>query len=270
MKQLITCLLFTIFSIQGMAQERPQIEIQTNYGTMVLELYNETPQHRDNFLKLIEDKVYDSLIFHRVIEDFMIQAGDTESKNAKPGESVGEHDLPYQIPAEISPTIFHKKGSLGAARTNNPERASSSTQFYIVQGKIQNDSLLTHNQNRINTYLQRHFAINDATIKPLYDSLENAREAKDSILVKTLSDKLESQVKSFESFEKYEIPAAHREVYETIGGTPHLDQSYTVFGQVISGLEVVDAIAAVETNEKDRPETDVIILKMRIVPPPIP
>lgn len=267
MKQLYACIFFTLISFQTFAQERPQIEIQTNYGTMVLELFNETPQHRDNFLKLVEDQVYDSLIFHRVIEDFMIQAGDTESKHAKPGESVGENDLPYQVPAEIRPNLFHQKGALGAARTNNPERASSSTQFYIVQGKIQNDSLLTHNQNRINTYLQRHFAINDASIKPLYDSLENAREAKDSVLVKTLSEKMEAQVKSYEDFEKYEIPAAHREVYQTIGGTPHLDQSYTVFGQVLSGLEVIDAIAAVPTDSRNRPIQNVIILSIQRINP---
>ncbi|WP_332910466.1 peptidylprolyl isomerase [Algoriphagus boritolerans] len=145
------------------------------------------------------------------------------------------------------------------------ERASSSTQFYIVQGKIQNDSLLTHNEGRINKMLAYHYGIKDPAIKPLLDSLERAQTEKDTALVKTLTSTLNTVLDNYRNFEKYTIPEAHRQVYKTIGGTPHLDQNYTVFGEVISGLEVVDAIAAVETNRQDRPLEDVRILSMRVI-----
>lgn len=237
----------------------------TNYGTITLRLYDETPLHRDNFIKLVEAGTYDSLLFHRVIRDFMIQVGDTQSKYADSVAKLGNSDLPYQIPAEIVPSLFHKKGVLAAARTNNPQRASSSTQFYIVQGKIQNDSLLAHNEGRINKMLARHFGINDPANKPLIDSLEMARTQKDSVLTKELDQRLNSILDNYWNFEKYSIPEDHRQVYKTIGGTPHLDQNYTVFGEVISGLEVVDSIAAVETNSQDRPLKEVRIIKMRIL-----
>jgi peptidyl-prolyl cis-trans isomerase B (cyclophilin B) len=179
---------------------------------------------------------------------------------------LGDSDLPYTIPEEITPELFHKKGALGAARTGNPERASSSTQFYIVQGKIQNDSLLAHNEGRINKMLARHYGINDPANKPLIDSLEAAQSEKDTVLSKQLDLKLNAILDNYWNFEKYQIPEAHREVYHTIGGTPHLDQNYTVFGEVISGLEVVDAIAAVDTDPRDKPMSEVRILRMRILP----
>lgn len=243
-----------------------QVELVTNFGTIILQLSDETPLHRDNFVKLVEGGTYDSLLFHRVIENFMIQAGDTQSKYADSVARLGSSDLPYQIPAEIVPGLFHKKGALAAARTNNPKRASSSTQFYIVQGKIQNDSLLAHNEGRINNMLARHYGINDPENKPLVDSLEEARVAKDTLLVRNLNSKLNSVLNNYWNFEKYSIPEEHRKTYQTIGGTPHLDQNYTVFGEVISGLEVVDAIAAVETNQQDRPLEEVRILSMRLLP----
>ncbi|WP_111669942.1 peptidylprolyl isomerase [Algoriphagus litoralis] len=242
-----------------------QVELVTNFGTILLQLSDETPLHRDNFVKLVESGTYDSLLFHRVIKEFMIQGGDTQSKYADSVARLGSSDLPYQIPAEIVPSLFHKKGALAAARTGNPERASSSTQFYIVQGKIQNDSLLNHNEGRINKMLARHYGINDPANKPLIDSLEMARTAKDSIQVKELNTRLNQRLDNYWNFEKYTIPAEHRLVYQTIGGTPHLDQNYTVFGEVISGLDVVDSIAAVETNRQDRPISEVRILRMRIV-----
>jgi peptidyl-prolyl cis-trans isomerase B (cyclophilin B) len=242
-----------------------QVEMVTNHGTIVLELSDKTPLHRDNFVKLVEDGVYDSLLFHRVINGFMIQAGDTESKYADSLASVGSADLPYQIPAEIVPDLFHKKGVLAAARTNNPQRASSSTQFYIVQGKIQNDSLLAYNEGRINKMLARHFGVNDPANKPLIDSLEMAKTQKDSVLTKELDLRLNSILDNYWNFDKYSIPEDQRKVYKTIGGTPHLDQNYTVFGEVISGLEVVDSIAAVETDARDRPLVNVRIISMRIL-----
>jgi cyclophilin family peptidyl-prolyl cis-trans isomerase len=242
-----------------------KVELVTNYGTIVLELSDKTPLHRDNFIKLVEDGVFDSLLFHRVIENFMIQGGDTGSKSADSLARLGDSDLPYTIPAEIVPDLFHKKGALGAARTNNPQRASSSTQFYIVQGKVQNDSVLAHNQGRINKMLARHYGINDPANKPLIDSLEAARAQRDSVLAKQLEHRLDAILDDYWNFDKYEIPESHREVYKSLGGTPHLDQNYTVFGEVVSGLEVVDAIASVETDSRDRPLSDVRILSARIL-----
>lgn len=270
---LLTSFLITAYidplslSEQGENSSDRQIEVEmlTNFGTITLRLFNETPLHRDNFVKLVEAGTYDSLLFHRVIRDFMIQGGDTQSKYADSVARLGSADLPYQIPAEIVPELFHKKGVLAAARTNNPQRASSSTQFYIVQGKIQNDSLLTHNEGRINKMLARHYGINDPANKPLIDSLEAARTQKDSVLISKLDQRLNSILENYWNFEKYSIPEDHRQIYKTIGGTPHLDQNYTVFGDVISGLEVVDAIAAVETNAQDRPIQEVRILSMRIL-----
>lgn len=242
-----------------------QVEMVTNYGTIILQLSDETPLHRDNFIKLVEGGTYDSLLFHRVIQDFMIQGGDVQSKYADSVARLGSGDLPYQIPAEIVPSLFHKKGALAAARTGNPARASSSTQFYIVQGKIQNDSLLAHNEGRINKMLSRHYGINDPATKPLVDSLELARAEKDTALTKELNARLNLILDNYWNFEKYTIPEEHRLAYQTIGGTPHLDQNYTVFGEVVSGLEVVDAIAAVETNPLDRPLTEVRIVSMKII-----
>lgn len=192
------------------------IEMVTTEGTIVLRLSDSTPLHRDNFLRLVKTKYYDSVLFHRVIQNFMIQAGDPNSKNAVAGVALGNGGPDYKVPAEFRPTLFHKKGVLAAARDNNPEKASSGSQFYIVQGKKFTDAGL--------------------------DSVETMRL-------------------------KRKLPPEQREVYKTIGGTPHLDQNYTVFGEVVSGLDVVDRIAAVPTSRTppDRPLTDVRILRARLI-----
>jgi cyclophilin family peptidyl-prolyl cis-trans isomerase len=262
-----TLLLLFLIGLTSWNNPNPvKIEMLTNHGKMVIQLYDETPLHRDNFIKLVKEGVYDSLQFHRIIENFMIQVGDTRSKNATLEDTLGGNDLGYRIPAEIHPNLFHKKGAVGAARTNNPERASSSTQFYIVQGRVQNDSLLTHNQNRINQFLAGHFATNDPANKPLLDSIAQARADENQELARQLSAKWNQLSKEYSNFERYQIPEAHREVYQTLGGTPHLDQSYTVFGEVIEGLEIIDRIAAVETDRRDRPMAEVRVLSMKIIP----
>jgi cyclophilin family peptidyl-prolyl cis-trans isomerase len=195
--------------------------LQTNYGDIVLRLYDSTPLHRDNFLRLVKSGYYDSVLFHRVIQNFMIQGGDPESKHAAPGKPLGNGGPAYTIPAEFRATIFHRKGVLAAAREGdnvNPQKASSGSQFYIVQGKKFTDAGL--------------------------DSVETYR------------------------MKGRKIPADQREVYKTIGGTPHLDQNYTVFGEVVSGLDVVDKIAAVPTSkatDRDRPLEDVRILKAKLI-----
>ncbi|MHA7130714.1 peptidylprolyl isomerase [Algoriphagus namhaensis] len=246
--------------------EQTKVEMVTTHGTIVVKLYDETPLHRDNFIKLVQDGVYDSLLFHRVMEGFMIQAGDIKSKNAAPDERLGSTDLGYMVPAEIRPDLFHKRGALAAARNDNPTRASSSTQFYLVQGIVHGDSLLDYEEGRINTRLIQHAMRNDAELKPLFDSLSAASKRRDGDLVSKISSQLDSIAAGYSKIERYTIPEAHRRVYKEIGGKPHLDQNYTVFGEIISGLEVVDRIAAVETDGRDRPIGDVRILRMRILP----
>lgn len=200
---LLTACGLPLFSKKG-APLPHYIELTTSYGSSIIRLYDETPLHRDNMLDLVHAGFYDSLLFHRVIENFMIQGGDPNSRNAAPGERLGEGEAPGErIAAEFRDSLFHKKGALAAARDNNPEKASSNCQFYIVQGQVFTDQQL--------------------------DQLEQTR------------------------LQGREIPEWQREVYTTLGGTPHLDQSYTVFGEVVQGLEIIDSIAAVETDPYDRP-----------------
>ncbi|MCS6822006.1 MAG: peptidylprolyl isomerase [Microscillaceae bacterium] len=180
--------------------------LQTDMGNMVFILYDETPKHKANFLKLVQQKFYDGLLFHRIIKDFMIQGGDPTSRNAKPEDRIGIGDIGYKIEAEFHPKLFHKKGAVAAARDNNPQKASSGCQFYIVQGrKIQDENLLTQIE------LQNNFKYTEE----------------------------------------------QKNIYREIGGTPHLDQNYTVFGEVIQGLDILDKIAYVPTNAFDRPQKDI-------------
>ncbi len=202
---------------------RRDVLLQTTYGDITVRLSDSTPLHRDNFLKLVKVGFYDSVLFHRVIRNFMIQSGDPDSKHATSGQPLGSGGPSYRIPAEIRTSLFHKKGVIAAARDNNPDKASSGSQFYIVQGKVFTNAGL--------------------------DSLETMR------------------------LQGRKIPADQRQAYTTIGGTPHLDQGYTVFGEVVKGLDVVDKIAAVETFKSpdranplnDRPLQDVRIIKAKLV-----
>lgn len=247
--------------------ERQVVEIITNYGNVILELYNETPKHRNNFIQLVGENAYDSLLFHRVIDDFVIQAGDPESKIASAQDTLGEGDLDYKVDAEFLPNIFHKRGTVGAARDGNPERASSAIQFYIVQRGPQNDSLIDIAQIRINKWLAEHYLKKDTVNTEIVKALEIATNMKDTALVRTLSDSIEQLAASYTNFETYTIPQDHIKVYKEVGGIPHLDQNYTIFGEVIQGMQVVDSIAKVNTDENDRPIAPVRIITMRIVEP---
>ncbi|WP_460217782.1 peptidylprolyl isomerase [Psychroserpens sp. MEBiC05023] len=249
---------------QNQIEKRHIVDMVTTHGTMTIELYNETPLHRDNFIKLIQDKAYDSLLFHRVIENFMIQGGDPESKHAEPETLLGEGDLDYVVAAEFRPELFHKKGALATAREESPSRGSSAMQFFLVQGKIFNDSLLDYAETRINSYLARHYVINDSAHKSLWDNFYKATEANNEDLTTILNDSINALADNYTSFVHYRIPEIHRKVYKTIGGTPHLDQNYTVFGQVIEGINIIDSIAAVKTNDMDRPLSDVRILSLHL------
>jgi len=186
------------------------VKIKTSKGECIIMLYNQTPKHRDNFLKLSREGFYNGTLFHRVIKEFMIQGGDPDSKTAKPGQTLGEGDLKYRIEAEFRDSLFHKKGVLAAARDNNPQKESSASQFYIVQGKKWTDTTL------------------------------------DDVQMKRMNGRI--------------IPESQRKVYKELGGSPHLDQNYTVFGEVVSGIEMVDAIAGVKTGNSDRPVEDVSMM----------
>ena len=244
---------------------RPKIEIVTDYGSMVIRLYNETPHHRDNFINLARNNAFDSLLFHRVIKEFMIQAGDPDSKNANPTDTLGEGDAPYMVKAEFNSNLFHKKGVIAAARDNNPEKASSAMQFYITQGKVQNDSLLDNAELYINKNKAIDFLRATNSDYPLLDSLDLAMTERNRKLYKIYSDSVYRLVKNQKNFNAYSIPEDQKEVYKTIGGTPHLDQGYTVFGEVIQGFEIIDSIAIVETDDMDRPLNDVRILDVKIL-----
>ena len=200
---------------------KKDVLLQTSNGDILIRLSDSTPLHRDNFLKLAKQGFYDSVLFHRVINNFMIQAGDPDSKNAPAGKPLGEGGPGYTVPAEFSSSLFHKKGVIAAAREGdnvNPSKASNGSQFYITQGKKFTDGGL--------------------------DTLETYR------------------------LNGRKIPLDQREVYKTVGGTPHLDQGYTVFGEVIKGLDVIDTIAAVPTSkaaDRDRPLKNVMIVKAKLV-----
>ena len=270
-----TLLLLTIVVVWSCAEKQKKevpievqttrVEMTTSMGTMQIELYNDTPLHRDNFIKLANEKRFDSLLFHRVIQNFMVQTGDPDSRTAKVGDTLGEGDLDYMVDAEINPKRFHKKGALGAARDGNLKRASSAMQFYLVQGRVFNDSVLKVQEKRINTWLAEHYYKNDPANSDLVNALLKAEDAENDALQNSLNDSIRKLAASYTNFERYTIPDAHREVYKTVGGTPHLDQNYTVFGQVVTGLDVIDAIAAMPTNSMDRPVEDVRVLMVRVL-----
>lgn len=244
------------------------ILIETNFGNIKLKLYNETPLHRDNFLKLVQSHFYDSLLFHRVIKSFMIQGGDPDSKHAASGKMLGEGDVGYTIPAEFNPALFHKRGALAAARNSdeeNPEQRSSGCQFYIVQGKIFNDSLLGVVARRITRMKAYNKVVRNEANKKLIEKFNRfSKELQfDSIaVVKAEIDKLTDA--EMQNLPLHELTAEQKKFYSTTGGTPHLDGSYTVFGEVTEGMEVVDKIASTPRDKTDRPLAD-IRMKISII-----
>lgn len=216
-------LLIAAVCLAAPAGKRVKVRLSTSAGDIVVELYNETPKHRDNFVKLVKEGFYNGLLFHRVIENFMIQGGDPDSRDAAPKKRLGEGGPGYTIPAEIDyPQHWHKRGALAAAREGddvNPERSSSGSQFYIVWGKVQSEGAME-------AMRQRMYEVTDG---------------------------------------EFELPDEIMESYETNGGTPHLDGEYTVFGEVVEGLDIVKAIQRARTDKYDRPVKDVKILKAEIL-----
>jgi len=267
--------IFVLATLSVYCQKKPKptmVLIETSLGNIKIKLYDETPKHRDNFIKLVNDKYYEGVLFHRVIKDFMIQAGDPNSKNAAKDAQLGSGGPDYTIPAEFNTNLYHKKGALSAARTGdemNPNRESSGSQFYIVQGQIySSDDLNKMEENanmqvqntRIRTYINA--PENDGIKKQLIDMRNKGLNQTFDSLVTEISKKLDEQ---FKAVPKFKFTDEQRKVYSTIGGTPFLDGAYTVFGEVLEGIEVVDKIAAVKTLPGDRPEVDVVVKKMTIV-----
>lgn len=265
-KKLILFIAIFMASIMGMeAKEKENlVKIECEYGTMIVRLYDDTPQHRDNFLKLVKEGFYNDLLFHRVIKDFMVQGGDPDSKGAPAGKQLGAGDVGYTVPAEfVYPTHYHKKGALAAARQGdqvNPEKRSSGCQFYIVQGKKYNENELNQMERALGQKaMQARF---DQLVQENKDSIKAMRINRDQAGLQALQDKLVKTVETeFKDKQSVKMPEQMRKDYMEIGGTPFLDNEYTVFGEVVEGLDVIDKIAAVETNPGDRPKTDI---KMKV------
>ena len=248
--------------------EETKLKIETTAGDIVVKLYNETPQHRDNFIKLAENGTYEGTLFHRVIKDFMIQAGDPDSKNASKGQMLGAGDVGYTIPAEfVYPKYFHKKGALSAARQGdnvNPQKASSGCQFYIVTGKVYSDSALLSMEQQMNQ-MRFNNLFNTLASKHAKD-IYKMRKAGDQEGLMNLQDTLIAQVeKQLAGQPEFHFTPEQVKAYTTVGGTPHLDGEYTVFGEVLEGMEVVDKIQRVKTDRNDRPEEDVKIIKVEVL-----
>ena len=253
---------------EGNMEKETVLKIETSMGDIKVKLYNETPKHRDNFIKLAKDGTYNGTLFHRVIKDFMVQAGDPESKNAPKGKMLGSGDVGYTVPAEfVYPKYFHKKGALSAARQGdevNPKKESSGCQFYIVTGKVFNDSTLLNmeqqkNQNKVteafNALAQKH-------MKEIY----KMRKANDQDGLYALQDTLFIQAEAEAAKQPdFHFTPEQIKAYTTVGGTPHLDGEYTVFGEVVEGMDIVDKIQQVKTDRSDRPEEDVKIVKVKVI-----
>lgn len=244
------------------------VSLKTSYGKIKVRLYPETSKHRENFLKLVNKGFYDGVLFHRVISDFMIQTGDPDSKNAKSGTSLGSGDVGYTIPSEfVYPKYYHKRGALSAAREGdqtNPQKASSGCQFYIVQGKTFTDeelnSMEIKNQQKLEGKLfQEIVKTKEVELKKyrLEHNQQKTNALRDSILVV-----VRKELKTNTSFKFTE---QQRNDYKIIGGTPHLDGDYTVFGEVIEGLDIVAKISKTKTDQSDRPVEDIKVIKVEIV-----
>jgi cyclophilin family peptidyl-prolyl cis-trans isomerase len=259
---LIVCILLFSCSTNN-SNENKLVIIKTTLGDIKVRLYNETPIHRDNFIKLVNSNFYENISFHRVIKDFMIQAGDPAT-NKRFSKSNTDSLSTYTLPAEFHKQLFHKKGALAAARKGNdinPEMRSSGTQFYIVQGVKYTDEELNHIELQINNSIKQAQFIK--CVKEITDSSH--------IAGLSLTDSEIQEKASLRMFEfmanagDYKISEEQRNIYKNIGGTPRLDGTYTVFGEVIDGLDVVDRIAGAKTNDKDMPLSDIKILRMKLV-----
>lgn len=244
-----------------------KVEISTTMGDITVMLYGDTPKHRDNFVKLAKEGFYDGTLFHRVINEFMVQAGDPDSKTAKPGQQLGSGDPGYTIEAEIKyPAHFHKRGALAAARTSdqvNPERRSSGSQFYIVTGKAYGEQQLGQLEQQL-TQMQMQGVFQQLAAERM-DQIREMQQKGDQAGLLKLQEELIALAQQKAAESPVKLTDEQRKAYSTVGGAPHLDNQYTVFGEVISGMDVVDKIEKVETDRADRPKEDVKIISMKVI-----
>lgn len=240
-----------------------KVKIQTTLGDIIVRLYDETPQHRDNFVKLAKDGYYDGTLFHRVIKDFMIQGGDPDSKGAPAGKMLGVGGPDYTIEAEIKSGLYHKRGALAAARQGdevNPERRSSGSQFYIVWGQVYNEGQLRQFSKQME--MQQMQAVFNALAKEHHDEIMQMRRERNRAGLQELQEKLAAEAEAQVKAQGAGMTDEQRAIYSTVGGTPHLDGQYTVFGEVEEGLDIVEMIQQSKTARGDRPVDDI---EMRVV-----
>jgi cyclophilin family peptidyl-prolyl cis-trans isomerase len=268
MKKLLIVTICLALTKQVFSQKDTLIEIKTSQGNIVVKLYEKTPLHRANFIRLVKKGFYDSLIFHRIIPTFMIQGGDPDSKRSASGAMLGNGGPGYTIPAEILPEYFHKKGALAGARLGddvNPTKASSGSQFYLVQGKVfteaelnqmaQRMSNMKRQQNGQKLYQEYMNRPENAALLRTVIRLQQAQNRDSLELVsKTAIEYVNSQLQAIPDFS---FTPEQIKAYSTLGGAPHLDGGYTVFGEVVEGLDVIDKIATIDRDSNDRPKNDV-------------
>ena len=243
------------------------VKIETTMGDITVKLYDETPKHKENFIKLVKEGVYDSTLFHRVIKNFMIQAGDPTSKTASATDTLGSGDVGYTIPAEFNPKFFHKRGVLAAARQGddvNPNKESSGCQFYIVTGRKFSEAQMINMENQMNE--ARLDTVFQALARKHMKEIYKMRKANDMEGLIELQDSLENQARKEVAKEPaLKFTPEQIKAYTTVGGAPHLDGNYTVFGEVVDGMNVVAEIETAKTNRQDRPTQDIRILKATVV-----
>jgi len=262
---IVTAFLTSVISCVGNSNKPGEtiVSVKTDFGVIKVKLYDDTPKHRDNFVKLVNEGFYNDLIFHRVINKFMMQGGDPNSRNAEPGAQLGSGGPGYTTPAEINPKYFHKKGALAAARLGgprNPGKESSGSQFYIVQGAVYRPGQLDTMEISINK--QKKDLMMKERFQSVNSKLTECREKNDKAGFDKLVAGITIEVDSiYNASPKFILSKEQREAYSTIGGYPSLDGEYTIFGEVVEGLDIVDKIAAVKTNSANRPIEDV---KMKI------
>lgn len=272
MRKYIVIILFSIFIIAESCAEKKdaftKVCFETTYGKITVKLYQETVKHRENFLKLVNEGFYNGVLFHRVIADFMIQGGDPDSKTAKKGQILGSGDVGYTVPAEfIYPKYYHKRGALAAAREGdqeNPLRASSGCQFYIVEGRVFNDSALNIMEKSNEQKLQAILFQEMATKKQ--DEIKKYQSEHSQPKLDALRDSILTVVNAqIAKNPTYKFTAQQRTDYKSIGGTPHLDGEYTVFGEVTEGLDIIEKISKAKTGPNDRPVEDIKVIKAEVV-----
>ena len=267
---LFSILLLTLLVLGSFIKKSDEVEVimTTSKGELILKLYNQTPIHRDNFVKLINNQFYNGISFHRVIKNFMAQAGDPNSRDPEYASSLGNNSEGETLPAEIYPSLFHKKGALAAARMGdqvNPEKRSSGSQFYIVQGKKYNRNQLTQMESRINQQLEGNLVgifLKDSSNREYMNRVKVCQQNGWIDSLNLVVGEIKNMV--FKDVDKFTFSEEQLKAYETVGGTPFLDNGYTVFGEVVSGIDIIDSICTSPTLPGDKPKDPIIILSVKI------